>query len=405
MSLTPDTAARAALAQSANTASRVQGLAGRASGGQGGAAPPAKAFGKILDGLTPEKAETAGMSPEAVKTLQSQAMNKRFSPGPSEEKKLQEACEGFEAVFIGQLLKEMRKTVPKDGLLTSKYEEQYVSMFDEELSKTLTRQGGIGLTSFMKQQLAARASGKDQAPAPQEGGLRMSAQERQAFPLGGKAARGLRDSGLKPLKGPGAPAGPDVILAADAVRPGSLTGPNAPVSMHSHQPPAGSIAGTPSQHAGLPGANYLTGKDALLAAQPLEGEVTSEFGWRKDPFTGRRAWHGGMDIAAPEGTPIRATRDGIVSFAGRKGGYGNLVVVDHGGGVSSYYGHNKANNVAEGQAVRAGQVIAQVGQTGRATGPHLHFEVRVDGGAVDPAGLGRSMLAAAPDPKTMVPEL
>lgn len=427
MSLTPDVAAQTSAALSPRGAAQVQAMsqplnhariqankqAGSAAGGQ---APkmPEKSFGKILESLTPEKAAAAGMSPEAQKTLTAQAMNKRFAPGPSEEKKLREACEGFESVFIGQMLKEMRKTVQKDGLLHGKEEDQYVSMFDEELSKTLTKQGGIGLADFMQQQLATRAGANAARPVPPaEGGLRRSASETMALAAPGKPMqRSFRDKGLRPLQAAGSLQGNAVVLASDAVRPGMRAGANPPAASADAQAATrpGTLAGTPSQHLGMPGAQYLQGQDAQLAAtggfvSPVSGELTSEYGWRRDPFTGQRAWHGGMDIAAPEGTPVRAARDGTVVFSGRERGYGNLVVVEHEGGVRTYYGHNKANEVTEGQSVKAGQVLAQVGQTGRATGPHLHFEVRVDGRSVDPASQGGARLAAATGPEIQVPVL
>ena len=412
MSLGPDGAAQASLADGARTASTVQRLASRVNPAQPPKTPE-KAFGKILDSLTPEKAEQAGASPEMVKTLTAQAMNKRFSPGQSEEKKAREACEGFEAVFIGQMIKEMRKTVPKDGLLHGKHEDEYVSMFDAEFAKTLTKQGGIGLADFMQRQLALSSASKKQQTSPEsQTGLRRSASNSVvSVPVDKPQANGLRNRSFNQLRPSGLSGGPDVVLAADAVRPGTPPGPYAPVPTAPKQASAGSLQGTPSQHLGLPGAQYLQGADAQLAAsgnsavQPVEGDLSSGFGWRKDPYTGQRAWHNGVDIAAAEGTPVKSWQDGNVVFSGKMHGYGNLVVVEHADGIKSLYGHNKANSVAVGQAVKAGQVIAQVGQTGRATGPHLHFEVRVNDTAVNPSKLGGAMLAAAPEPERMIPDL
>jgi murein DD-endopeptidase MepM/ murein hydrolase activator NlpD len=111
---------------------------------------------------------------------------------------------------------------------------------------------------------------------------------------------------------------------------------------------------------------------------PAAGPVTSTFGWR----WGRM--HEGIDIAAPSGTPIRSAAGGTVIYAGWLGGYGNLVVVDHGGGVSTAYAHMSSIASGTGQGVVQGQVIGYVGSTGHSTGPHLHFEVRINGQAVDP---------------------
>ncbi|MFC2728891.1 MAG: M23 family metallopeptidase [Centipeda sp. (in: firmicutes)] len=115
---------------------------------------------------------------------------------------------------------------------------------------------------------------------------------------------------------------------------------------------------------------------------PAAGYVSSPYGLR----FGGTEFHQGIDIAADMGTPIVATADGIVTAAGWNGGYGNMVDVDHGGGIVTRYGHASALAVTVGQKVRRGEVIAYVGSTGRSTGPHVHYEVRVDGQPVNPAG-------------------
>lgn len=114
------------------------------------------------------------------------------------------------------------------------------------------------------------------------------------------------------------------------------------------------------------------------------GWISSYFGRRADPFTGHRAHHQGVDIAGREGSPIEATAAGIVVYAGRRSGYGNLVEIDHGGGLVTRYGHNDTILTEVGATVSRGDVIATMGQTGRATGPHLHFEVLRNGRAIDP---------------------
>ena len=119
-------------------------------------------------------------------------------------------------------------------------------------------------------------------------------------------------------------------------------------------------------------------KDRLTATPalwPTEGHVTSPFGPRTSPFTGQPQQHTGVDIAAPPGTPIRAPADGIVTFAGTLPGYGHALVLTHGFGFKSFYGHNQRNQVSKGQTVKRGQVIAFVGNTGYSTGAHLHYEV------------------------------
>jgi murein DD-endopeptidase MepM/ murein hydrolase activator NlpD len=120
--------------------------------------------------------------------------------------------------------------------------------------------------------------------------------------------------------------------------------------------------------------------------KPVIGEVefTSGFGVRSDPFLGRPAMHTGLDFRAQTGDPVRATANGKVVSAGWSGGYGRMVEIDHGNGLSTRYGHLSEINVKIGDPVKIGQVIGEVGSTGRSTGPHLHYETRIDGEAVDP---------------------
>jgi murein DD-endopeptidase MepM/ murein hydrolase activator NlpD len=114
------------------------------------------------------------------------------------------------------------------------------------------------------------------------------------------------------------------------------------------------------------------------------GVVTSKFGYRRHPITGRSSMHKGIDIAGKRGSDIVAMADGLVIFSGRKSGYGNIVEIRHANGLETRYAHNQRNVVKEGDLIRKGQVIAKLGSTGRSTGPHVHFEVRRNGEAVDP---------------------
>jgi murein DD-endopeptidase MepM/ murein hydrolase activator NlpD len=110
----------------------------------------------------------------------------------------------------------------------------------------------------------------------------------------------------------------------------------------------------------------------------------SGFGVRTDPFTGSLAMHTGLDLHGETGDPVRATADGTVTAAGWGGGYGRVVDIDHGNGLTTRYGHLSAIDVRAGQSVKAGQIIGKVGSTGRSTGPHLHYETRLRKEAVDP---------------------
>ena len=132
----------------------------------------------------------------------------------------------------------------------------------------------------------------------------------------------------------------------------------------------------------------LESKRNLLAAtpslRPVVGWVSSNFGYRVSPFTGRREFHKGLDIATRKGTPIIAPADGVVTFAGKKWLIGNMVSLDHGYGMLTRYGHCFKILKKKGDRVKRGEVIALVGNTGRSTGPHLHYEVRLNGVPVNP---------------------
>ena len=132
----------------------------------------------------------------------------------------------------------------------------------------------------------------------------------------------------------------------------------------------------------------LEEKKNLLACtpsiRPAKGWISSRFGYRISPFTGRRELHAAYDIANREGSPIISPANGIVTFVGKKGAYGNLVMIDHGYGLVTRYGHLKSIDVKRGSKVSRGDVIAKMGNTGRSTGPHVHYEVRLNGVPVNP---------------------
>jgi murein DD-endopeptidase MepM/ murein hydrolase activator NlpD len=126
-------------------------------------------------------------------------------------------------------------------------------------------------------------------------------------------------------------------------------------------------------------------KDMLPNTRPIDAAFnSSSYGWRADPFNGHEAFHEGLDFSANTGTDIRAAADGIVSSAERTSDYGNIVKIDHGSGLETRYAHASKLLVKAGERVVKGQVVAQVGSTGRSTGPHLHYEIRLNGNALDP---------------------
>lgn len=132
-------------------------------------------------------------------------------------------------------------------------------------------------------------------------------------------------------------------------------------------------------------ASKTTSKKIIASlSKPLSGTITSRFGGRKSPGGIGSTNHKGLDIAAKRGTTIKAAASGTVKFAGYKGSLGNLVIIDHGNGIQTYYGHSSKIYVKKGQKVEAGERIAAVGSTGAATGPHLHFEIHIKGRVVNP---------------------
>ncbi|WP_375290481.1 M23 family metallopeptidase [Qipengyuania sp.] len=136
------------------------------------------------------------------------------------------------------------------------------------------------------------------------------------------------------------------------------------------------------------------GLDGVPQVVPASlASISSGFGYRRDPFNGSGAMHSGLDFRGPTGAPILAAAKGKVSFVGRKSGYGNVVEIDHGNGMLTRYAHMSAFETKVGKTVEAGEPIGAIGSTGRSTGPHLHFEVRINGRAVNP----RPFLERAPD--------
>jgi murein DD-endopeptidase MepM/ murein hydrolase activator NlpD len=134
---------------------------------------------------------------------------------------------------------------------------------------------------------------------------------------------------------------------------------------------------------------YLLTEDTIAASIPTgkpvkDGWVSSFYGYRIDPFNGKKTFHEGLDIAARNGTNVLSVADGIVTWVGQRGGYGGLVEVDHGNGYVTRYAHNKTIKVKKGDRVNKGETLALMGSTGRSTGPHVHFEVLRDGQHVNP---------------------
>jgi murein DD-endopeptidase MepM/ murein hydrolase activator NlpD len=335
-------------------------------------------------GLDPSQlAANAQTGLDVQNKLRMDSLARTLNAGNTDEKKLVEACRGFESAFLQKLMAQMRATVPKDGLLHGQYEDQYVSMFDQAFADKMAEAGGIGLADMMLSQLRAKV-GKGQDGAAKSG------QPGQVVDAGAVAHAQASVGATLPANRPVNPSGARLGSGLDHVPVTSGPSAKAPQRIV-HDPvlahPSHALFLSQSDAAGdasRPGREQA----ARELTAPVTGTITSDYGWRSDPFTGRAAWHAGMDIAAASGEPVAACWDGQVVFAGQKGGYGNAVVVEHEGGWRSVYGHLSHIDVREGDRVAAGRKIAEVGSTGRSTGPHLHFELRYTGASVDPLQAG-----------------
>ncbi len=175
------------------------------------------------------------------------------------------------------------------------------------------------------------------------------------------------------------PAAPALAAVGDAAQAGAQSGRR---NLVYTARPSGSL---PFGSSPFASATISALKPAIPSRAPLTGlRLTSEFGMRWHPITGRLRPHEGVDLGAPVGTPVLATADGMVEKAEWFGGYGLCVQIAHGGNLETRYGHMSRLNVADGQMVHKGDIVGFVGMTGRTTGPHLHYEVRVNGAAVNP---------------------
>jgi murein DD-endopeptidase MepM/ murein hydrolase activator NlpD len=271
---------------------------------------------------------------------------KKASPGgvpDRNETAVRRAATEFEAMMLSQFTAAMnpKNDEEEEGLFSSSANDMYHQMFSEEMAKSLAKNGGVGLASSLMQQL-----GMNNLAGASRGTQRAVEMAR--------LVRG-KDSGNNLADG-----------LASVEKSSLLT--KRP-SHHSHSSSA---------------ANSPSGNEKVEIQMPLEGRISSHFGGRRDPVRGGQRHHDGIDIAAPRGTPIGAAAAGTVVFAGRKGGYGNMVEIEHADGRRTRYGHADRIMVSPGDQVGDGQTIATVGSTGRSTGPHLHFEVNEKGNSVDP---------------------
>lgn len=241
------------------------------------------------------------------------------------KERLKGAVKDLEALFFYEILKEMRQSTEGGFLGKGMGNDIFGSLFDMEMAKLFSERG-LGLGEIILKQISGREENKPGSPISPPKELNRSSLAKECFP-GSSMDHQSKDRGTGELE--------------------------------SKSPPR----------------------------TPADGRISSGFGWRSDPFSGEQKFHGGIDIAAPSGREIYPINNGRVIFSGLTPGYGNTVVIDHGDGYISKYGHNLTNLVSVGDEVESDQVIALVGNTGKSTGPHLHFEVQHQGKKINPQNL------------------
>jgi len=275
-------------------------------------------------------------------------------------KEIKKACQEFESVFTYELLKSMRQTVDKCDLFSGgEGEEIYESLLDQELSKRMTGYGSNSIAELLYRQLVRIDASSS---AGQAADSKTDVSSRAV-----NAADSKTDASSMAVQT--ADSKTDIYSGA-----GQASDSKTDVSRQPDQEVYPEIQSEPD----------VSSTENLQPAWPMKSVISSKFGLRKDPFTYGNKFHSGIDIAADEGTEIKAALSGKVIMSCKLEDYGNVVAVDNGEGIVTLYAHNEKNLVNVGDHVEQGSLIAMVGSTGRSTGPHLHFEVRKDGTKIDP---------------------
>ncbi len=269
----------------------------------------------------------------------------------AERGKLKQLAQEFEAMLMNEMLGAWRRSLVDDeaegGGLGS-----MTDMAGSELGRALSRSGGLGIAAVLERAFERQQSAAADSPAGAPG------------PIEGRHAHGGAV--------PGQAASAAVTVARSGVTGQAAMGTPSVVEMARDARPA-----------------------VTRGAEAVGGTVTSPYGWRPDPFTGRSKFHAGVDVRMAYGQEVSSVASGRVSFSGVQGSYGLTVIVDHGDGLQTRYAHLSGSDVQAGDEVRGGQAIARAGSSGRSTGPHLHVEVLRHGRSVDPAGLLKGLAGSA----------
>lgn len=291
----------------------------------------------------------------------------------SSNEELRAVAKQFEAIMLTQLTSALSSSGgDEDSLFGSDGGSGLAKqMFAEQLAKTMAEAGGIGLAEMIMQKhglsdlkensskngLAGAISAmKDIKSANGSGGFSLNANSFEVIST--YADQIKNDLSAEPL--------------ANAMLNGKIRDSTRPRLAPENSFSVDKMLSSESS------------SKAVEYGMPLKGRVSSDFGTRFHPIDKTSKFHAGVDIAVPRGTPISSAADGVVTFAGRKGGYGNVVMVEHADGRTTFYAHCDKLLVEKGQKVSVGENIANAGSTGKSTGPHLHFEVRENGKPVDP---------------------
>ena len=322
---------------------------------------------------------------------------------------MRRAAEQFEAVLLTQLTSALNKTGSEDG------EESLFGsdggtglaqqMFSEQLAKTMAESGGVGLADLIMQKFGAGADNKTGAMQKTLAAVRDIKREGADnapnaptnAPLINKNAR------LEPVVNNPAVAdsnGAEIVSTfVDEVKSEGLDDALKNLMLDGRIVNSTRPRLVPNQPVNVLAADApVAGESREVRYQmPVAGRVSSGFGNRFHPIDRIAKFHGGVDIAVPKGTPVASAADGVVTFAGWKKGYGNLVVVSHPDGRETRYAHLDKISVAAGDPVAAGQPIALSGSTGKSTGPHLHFELREKGEVTNPLKFMTNVLTGSAD--------
>jgi murein DD-endopeptidase MepM/ murein hydrolase activator NlpD len=321
--------------------------------------------------------------------LLDQATDRNASP-----EKVRDAAVKFEALLLNQLTSILNRTAydnsenGEESLFGNDGgADMAKQLFSEQLATTIAEAGGLGLADVIMRQFGVEPEkgGPVKGLADAASAMRSIKESKPTAGVG----RAERNTLLERLEFKGDPNDAEVISTfEDEARRDGIE------ESLRHLILDGKIVNTTRARLAdapindITPAALTTTREGPLAYQfPVSGRLTSDFGNRVHPIDRTVKFHAGLDLAVPRGTSVEASADGTVSFAGWKGGYGNLLVIKHADGKETRYGHLDKLNVKEGDEVKAGQEVALSGSTGKSTGPHLHFEIRENGQVLNPLGI------------------